>query len=101
MERILCSAILFDDGKEHVHQPKNIVKGFVVSGRRHHNCFATAFMIPDCKDLKGKNTQGFLTSSDRFVDRYEAFFIAEEAGQLLLSNVSGKEKQALISEDLW
>lgn len=38
-EYIICSAIHFDDGKEYVHQPKNIKSGFVVTGRRHHNCY--------------------------------------------------------------
>lgn len=36
-EYIICSAIHFDDSKEHVHQPVNIKSGYVVCGRRHHS----------------------------------------------------------------
>jgi len=41
-EYILCAAIWCNDGKKHVHQPRNVPKGFVIGGRRHHNCFITA-----------------------------------------------------------
>lgn len=42
--------------------------------------------------------QGFLTSDGRFVDRVEAFVIAEQAGQLMWDpSVPG----VLFSEDLW
>lgn len=41
-EFIICAAIWYNDGKEHIHQPKNIKKGFVICGRSHHNCYATA-----------------------------------------------------------
>ena len=42
MERILCAAIWYNDGKKHVHQPINIETGFVICGRRHHNCIGIA-----------------------------------------------------------
>jgi hypothetical protein len=38
-EWILCAAILVEDGEEHLHQPRNIKTGFVICGRRHHNCY--------------------------------------------------------------
>ena len=45
-EYILCSAIWIDDGvTTYVHQPKNIKQGFVVAGRRHHNCITTLAML--------------------------------------------------------
>ena len=87
LERILCAAIWFDDGKEHVHQPKNIQTGFVVCGRRHHNCYATLVAVlggDKWQETKmGLNqTQGFITSTDRFVDREEAGKIAYVALQV-------------------
>ena len=70
-EYILCSAIWFNDGKKHIHQPKNIDRGYVISGRRHHNCFASIVAIKG--ENWGRNTireiQGFITNTDRFVDR--------------------------------
>lgn len=91
-EYILCAAIHFDDQKEYVHQPKNITTGFVVCGRRHHNCFALFSAIKshrgttddDLRDYPShKHTvQGFLTSKDRFINREEAAKLALETGQI-------------------
>lgn len=88
-EYILCAANHYDDGIEHHGMPKNIKTGFVICGRRHHNCIAMfALMVGfpyDERGLKLMNTeeQGFLTNTDRFVDRKEALEIAEAANQLL------------------
>ena len=90
LERILCAAILFDDLKVHVHQPQNITTGFVVCGRRHHNCYATLVaVLGDDKWQETKTdsnqTQGFITSLDRFVDRKEAAkmaYVADQVDQL-------------------
>ncbi len=86
-EYILSSAIWFDDDKQYYHQPKNITTGFVVCGRRHHNCFATLSSITKDDDTKiqahllYEKEQGFLTNTDRFVDREEGGKIAFNAGQ--------------------
>ena len=100
LERILCAAILFDDLKVHVHQPKNIQTGFVVCGRRHHNCYATLVaVLGDDKWAETKTdlnqTQGFVTSLDRFVDREEAGKIAYVADQV------DTQHAILISEHLY
>ena len=79
-EYIMCSAIHFDDGKEHVHQPVNIKSGFVICGRRHHNCFYTASLIGQ-EVKKFKQTQGFLTNTNRFVDRHEGLLTAYKSKQ--------------------
>lgn len=88
-EYILCAAIWFDDHQAHEHQPKNIERGFVVCGRRHHNCYAIAFILASegqvtsrYSELKGSCVQGFLTSRDRFVARAEAAEIALAAKQI-------------------
>lgn len=97
-EYILCAAIHYDDGNVYVHQPKNIKTGFVVAGRRHHNCFTTVAILRDGKPYSGVNKiQGFLTNTDRFVDRIEAYEIAKEAKQLL----NESSKPPLMSEDLY
>lgn len=100
-EYILCSAIHYDDGKEHNHQPKNIKSGFVISGRRHHNCINTLGMIYPLPHndyvvlLKRSSTQGFLTSFNRFTNREEAAQIAFDNGQIKQSTIN------LYSEDLY
>lgn len=98
MERILCAAIWFDDGiGSYVHQPKNIKTGFVVCGRRHHNCFTTVAMISGIKKERKyiNEIQGFLTNTDMFVDREEAAKIALDANQITI------KKKELYSEDLY
>jgi hypothetical protein len=100
-EYILCAANHYDDGVKHIHCPKNIETGFVICGRRHHNCINTfALMVGfpyDENGLKLMNTeeQGFLTNTDRFVSREEAAKIAFESGQIK------EETTRLFSEDLY
>lgn len=94
---ILCAAIHYDDLKEHVHQPKNIKTGFVIAGRRHHNCITTrAIMDADGYYKAMKSVQGFITNDDLFVNRHEAFLIAVKANQC----EDGEEK-TLLSEDIY
>ena len=101
-EYIICSAIHFNDGKKHEHQPKNITNGFVVCGRRHHNCYITTWILNGEKSMSEKMTeangraiQGFLTSKDRFVDRKEGGKIAYEQKQI------DRETDCMFSEDLY
>lgn len=100
-EYILCAANHYDDGKEMVHGPKNIESGFVICGRRHHNCISIfAKMVGFPYDDNGHalmrtERQGFLTNTDRFVEREEAAQIAFEAGQIK------QHKIVLFSEDLY
>ena len=108
MERIICSAVWFKTGIAYVHQPVNIQTGYVVCGRRHHNCFASKMAVMDERNTlelvertdlacKAEIVQGFLTSDDRFVNRKEAFIIAKKAGQLLRE----KKNDTLFSEDIF
>lgn len=119
IEYILCSAIWFRDGKKYDSQPKNIESGFVISGRRHHNCYATLQSIfrfvkygyleeqqPEEKEilkwfnyLEEREVQGFLTSEDRFINRKEAYDLAIENGQCDKEKIISKN--FLTSEDLW
>lgn len=102
-ERVLCAAIHIDDGVKHEHQPCNIHTGFVVAGRRHHNCIYTASLLGELSDkvrhaMKQRNNQGFLTTHDRYVSRSTAYEIAREQGQLLAPELIS---EILTSEDLY
>jgi len=112
-EFILCAAIWVNDNQKHEQQPENIDIGFVVCGRRHHNCYQTI------KDLKGdvneyfkslnisdddyRKHQGFITSLDRYVDRKEGWKIAIENEQVQfgLKATENGEDSILISENLY
>ena len=89
-EYILCAAIHFDDGNYYPHH-ETYGTGVVACGHRHHLIFT---LRP--KDFEGTETQGFLTSKNRFVTREEAKEIAIAAEQVSISNFSG-----LFSEDLY
>lgn len=98
---ILCAANHYDDKIEHVHQPKNITSGFVVCGRRHHNCINTFAMIvgfpydEQGHEIHRTEIQGFITSDNNFVTRREAAEIAFDAGQIT------EKKTTLYSEDIY
>jgi len=121
-EYIICSAIWFRDGKNYDMQPKNIESGFVITGKRHHNCYATLQSVfkfvkygyfgeeaPEKKEilkwfnyLEEREVQGFLTSKDRFVTRQEAYLIASEIGQCKKEEChSFKNIPYLTSEDIY
>lgn len=92
---ILSAAIHFDDDTVHPHQPKNIITGFVITGRRHHNIFTTLKCLGVDRLVLGANIQGFITNDDRFVDRKEGGHIAYESGQI------DELTDCLYSEDLY
>jgi len=93
-EYIICAAILFQDGLTHPHQPKNVSDGFVICGRRHHNCFI-AKTLSEYSEIKGNAVQGFLTSKDIFMNREDAGKLAFKAGQIT------QQTNCLFSEDLY
>lgn len=98
-ENIICSALHINNEKEYVHQPKNIKQGYVVCGRRHHNCYVTLNMIDDNPDRKNI-IQGFLTNQDRFVNRKEAFQIARCSMQI--KNLGEWNQDSILySEDIY
>ena len=119
MEKILCSAVHIDNKTQHLHQPINIKTGFVICGRRHHNCFTSLAILDkemSYKEKEHKITQGFLTDTDIFVNREQAYVIALASGQvkekprkIMTPNTSNdgdnwvevERDPALISEDLW
>lgn len=107
-EWIICAANHYDDDTVHNHQPINVKKGFVTTGRRHHNCIGTFAQIAGFpyseywQDIHNTEEQGFLTNLNRFVDRKEAFEIASVAGQIIGPNKGQSENSiGLTSEDLY
>ena len=104
-EYIVCSAIWFDDGQVHAHQPFNIEIGIVHMGLRHCNCFASVGGLVKERIAAGidEKEQGFLTSKNRFVTREEAAVIALSQGQF--KDIASKEHVervlTLHSEDIY
>ena len=102
MEYILCAANHYKDGKEHPDQPINIELGYVICGRRHHNIINTKSSVFNVDDGDINNIQGFITNTDRFVGRQEAYKIAFEADQIIGPNKGNPENIiGLTSEDLY
>jgi len=102
MEYILCAANHYKDGVVHQDQPKNIEMGHVICGRRHHNIINTISSVFGRDDGDINNIQGFITNTNRFVGRQEAYKIAFEADQIIGPN-KGKPENiiGLTSEDLY
>jgi hypothetical protein len=99
IEKVLCAAIHLDDGMVYTHQPTNIKTGFVVAGLRHHNCGYTVYALTGDlkKRLQYRQKQGFLTTSNRFLNRNEAYILAYSVGQI--ANLYRRKE--LASEDLY
>ncbi len=102
-EYICCAMIHWDDGNVYPHQPKNILSGMAIAGWMHGNIITIGSKIfgnAGERAKKGiKETQGFLTSKNRFLNRIEAGKLALECGQIeKLSYFGGKE---LDSSDLY
>jgi hypothetical protein len=105
LEHILCAAIWYKDlplKKEEVleyYRPKNVDKGIVFCGHRHANCLYQMVAMTGLRQAEaGEEVQGFLTNTNRFVDREEAATIALNSGQVKQLRFA---KAKLFSEDLY
>jgi hypothetical protein len=87
-EYILCAAILYGDT--------------IISGYRHGDCYKVLNKL-NVIDQPGRESQGFLTSLNRYVDRKEAWKIAKENKQIKfgLEASENGEESILISENLY
>lgn len=95
-EYIFCAAIHFDDSVSRVHHERHGT-GIVICGYRHHEIFAAR-----PAGFNGKETQGFMTSKGRFVNRREALKIAIRAKQVKgCCFFSYANHDLLYSEDLY
>ena len=107
-EWILCAAIWYKEIplKKEIPGvlPINCDIGLVVTGHRHAQCMWTMGCLTGLRSVThapdgvGDYIQGFLTSANRFVDRREAYKIAESRGQL---NERTHTEGCLYSEDLY
>lgn len=105
MERILCAAIWYKEIplKKIITGvlPKNCDRGIVILGHRHGQCIWTVGSLTGLRtctiadDATGESEQGFLTNTNRFVNREEAAIIAFNSKQI------DKEIKTLYSEDLY
>lgn len=107
-EFILCAANYYNDADVHDKQPVNIEVGFVICGRRHYNCnytfeFTTFYWPSELRNaVRYTAVQGFLTNTNRFVDRKEAYKIAFGADQIIGPNKGCPTNDiGLTSEDLY
>jgi len=99
-EYILCAAIWYKDCPLGLYGPKNIDRGIVLCGHRHPGIIHQhVTLLGKSAFQMGDNEQGFLTSTNRFVDRTEAYQIAVSKGQVVKDSSSGKKE--LFSEDLY
>jgi hypothetical protein len=104
-EYILCAAVWYKDIKlkKDIPQvlPKNCDRGLVVLGHRHGqamwtmSCLTGLRSVENADDGVGEHKQGFLTNTNRFVDREEGGQIAFAAGQ------TKDLRTTLYSEDLY
>lgn len=90
--RIVCAAL------------RDCETGLVIPGPRHCDnvmrpLIAKAFGIDYWKTKM--HDDGFLTNMGEFVDRQQAWVIAERAGQILYPGVAGGQKGTLWSENLY
>ncbi len=110
-EYILCAAIWYKDLplikpevlKPMGYAPYNVSIGIVFCGWRHANCIYQKVAITGLRDAESGNcVQGFLTNTNRFVDRQEAYAIAFVADQIIGPNKGRATNEiGLTSEDLY
>ena len=97
IEHVMCAANYYNDGEEHMFQPYNIDKGFIVGGWRHPCCGMTYMALNPNAERWDNCVQGFLTTKNRFLTRAEALELVISTGQLTKPIIGGE----LTSEDLW
>lgn len=72
--------------------------GTIIRGHRHSGCLWTMLDM-GLKPREDSEAEGFITSHNRFVDRYEALELQKAAG--ILSKESPGYGKCLFSEDLY
>lgn len=112
-EIILCAAIWYKNVPTAKLNPVNIQEGVVLCGYRHGHIIYQMLAMTGYRtvtyaiDGTGEYQQGFLTNTNRFVGRREAYMIAYEANQIIgpnkgcPTNEIGLTSEDLYSEDLY
>ncbi len=100
-EIIICAAIWYEDLPTATFLPINIEKGIVICGHRHGHCIDILNNLSNLRSVTyaidgvGHYVQGFLTNTNKFVNREKGAEIARNAEQVP-STVT-----VLYSEDLY
>lgn len=98
-ETIICSAIWYKELPTPHYRPVNVDVGIVFCGHRHPHCLHQMVAMTGKRQCEvGEEIQGFLTNTNRFVDRYEGAKIALACGQIQELKYSRK---TMYSEDLY
>lgn len=91
-ENILCVAFLYSK------DDKKIILSLKRPLRHHHIVWKYGQYIKQLKDNGFEETQGFLTNTNKFVNRIDGLKIAINANQILKKNPCYEK---LYSEDMW
>ena len=98
---IICAAL-------RIHIPDENTQPIIVCGYRHSDCYETLYKLNPklSKEARkqGLITEGFLSTGNRFIDRYVAYSEAINCGQLSAANREYKHnnhEDMLYSEDLY
>lgn len=86
-EIVICSAVIGEDGT-------------IVRGHRHNDCILS-LVERDIKPASGSESQGFMTSRNRYVTREEGRKIQESAGIKSVDPQGYRGTTLLFSEDLY
>ena len=86
-EICICAAIKCNDG-------------YIVRGHRHHDCMAIASLMDKDCDMRD-HQQGFVTSANRFIDRWEGYKLQVAANIPSASRDGYRANGRLFSEDLY
>ena len=94
MPRLISSAIKFQNTNSEYFD--------VMCGKRHADILHRMFLMRIDYD-RSTAVQGFMTDTNQFVDRYDAYCLACDAGQIEPKAVEEYEvgMPQLYSEDLW
>jgi len=77
--------------------------GFIARGQRHSDCrriIEDVFRDRDFKVFDGREEEGFITSKNRFVDRFKGLELQRKAG-IKSNDGTYSWKEGLYSEDLY
>lgn len=82
--------------------PRGTVYSFQISGRRHRDVIHAMRLLQESIEDIADSVQGFMTNTQRFVNRYKAVDIARASNQILDDVRRPKLcPDQLYSEDLW
>ena len=92
MPKLISSAIKF--------KPKGCDYFQIMCGKRHCNILEMMYNYRIDYE-RASAVQGFLTEDDQFVDRYDAYVMAVQSGQLLEAMPNSLNCKELYSEDIF